>query len=151
VQRTDTTLGFTLIELIVTVALLMVLCGMAIPLAKHTAQREKERALRVNLQTLRDAIDRYAEGSQSGKFFKAPSYGYPPNLDALVNPIELQGGKKLRLLREIPVDPMTGDRNWGVHSMEDDPTSDDWDGGQVWDVYSKSQGTGLNGVKYRDW
>src|SRR5690242_15264775 len=106
--------GFTLIELIVTVTLVSILCGMAMPLARHTAQRRKEELLKANLQILRDAIDRYAEGSQSGKFQKARSYGYPPDLQALVEPIELQGGKKLRLLREIPLDPMTGERNWGV-------------------------------------
>ena len=143
--------GFTLIELIVTITLVCILCGMVIPLARHAAQREKERVLCTNLQTLRDAIDRYQEGSMAGKFFKAPSYGYPPDLQALVNPIELSGGKKLRLLKEIPIDPMTGNRDWGVHSMDDDLDSDDWDGGQVWDVYSRSQGTGLNGIKYRNW
>ena len=143
--------GFTLIEMIVTITLLCILCGMVVPLATHSAQREKERVLRNNLQTIRDAIDRYQEGSAAGKFFKAPSYGYPPNLQALVGPIELNGGKKLRLLKEIPLDPMTGDRDWGVHSMEDDPASENWDGGQVWDVYSKARGTGLNGIKYRDW
>jgi general secretion pathway protein G len=143
--------GFTLIELIVTVTLLSILCGMAMPLAKHTAQRQKEALLKANLQILRDAIDRYAEGSLSGKFQKARSYGYPPDLQALVELIDLQDGKKLRLLREIPVDPMTGQRDWGVHSMDDAPESDEWDGGQVWDVYSKSQASGLNGIRYRDW
>ena len=143
--------GFTLVELIVSLTLLSVLCGMAVPLATLAARREKERLLRSNLQTIRDAIDRYAEGSLAGKFHKAPSYGYPPNLDALVDPIELQNGYKLQFLKEIPVDPMTGNRDWGVHSMEDDPASDSWDGNQIWDVYSKAQGTGLDGTKYRDW
>jgi general secretion pathway protein G len=141
----------TLIELIIAVAILTTLCGMAIPLANHAAQREKERTLRQNLRTIREAIDLYEQGSSEGRFFKAPSSGYPPNLQALVDPIELRNGHKLRLLKEIPVDPMTGDRDWGVHSMEDDPDSDSWDGNQVWNVYSKSPGTALDGSKYRDW
>jgi general secretion pathway protein G len=149
--RTSSAAGFTLIELIVSVTILSILCGMAIPMATHAAQREKERVLQSDLAMIRDAIDRYAEGSLAGKFQKAPSYGYPPNLQALVDPITLQNGLKLRLLKEIPVDPFTGDRDWGVHSMDDDPDSDNWDGGQVYDVYSKAQGTGLNGTKYRDW
>ncbi len=121
------------------------------PLARFEVKREKEKMLRNNLRELRDAIDRYADGSLSGKFFTAPSYGYPPNLQALVNPIEVKNGLKLRLLREIPVDPMTGDRDWGVHSMEDDPDSNSWDGSQIWDVYSKAQGIGLDGTRYRNW
>ncbi len=143
--------GFTLIELIVAATIVSVLCGMAMPLARLEAQREKERILRNHLQELRDAIDRYAEGSLAGKFNNAPSYGYPPNLQALVDPIEMRNGAKLKILREIPVDPMTGERDWGVHSMEDDPDSDSWDGNQIWDVYSKATGTGLNGTEYRNW
>jgi general secretion pathway protein G len=143
--------GFTLIELIIGVTLLSILCGMAVPAATLAAKRNKERLLRNNLREIRGAIDRYEEGSMQGKFFKAPSYGYPPNLEALVNGVEVRGGYKLRLLREIPVDPMTGNRDWGIHSMEDDPDSDSWDGGPVWDVYSRSQGTALDGTKYREW
>ena len=143
--------GFTLIELIVATSILCVLCGMAVPYARYAARREKERVLRNNLRKIREAIDSYEEASMAGKFFKAPSFGYPPNLQALVDPIELRSGFKLRLLKEIPVDPMTGDRDWGVHSMEDDPGSDSWDGGQIWDVYCKSEETALDGTKYRDW
>ena len=143
--------GFTLIELIVATTVLCVLCGLAVPYARYAARREKERVLRSELKKIRDAIDRYQEASLAGQFFKAPSFGYPPNLQALVDPIELRSGLKLRLLKEIPVDPMTGNNDWGVHSMEDDPDSDAWDGGQIWDVYSKSDGTALDGTKYRDW
>jgi general secretion pathway protein G len=143
--------GLTLIELIVAVALLSILCGMAVPLARNVSRREKERTLRANLRAIREAIDTYEQGSTSGMFFKAPSAGYPPNLQALVDPIELRNGHKLRLLREIPIDPMTGNRDWGVHSMEDDPDSDNWDGNQIWNVYSKAEGTALDGTKYRDW
>jgi general secretion pathway protein G len=149
--KTSSAAGFTLIELIVTVTILCVLCGMAIPYARFAARREKERILRDDLRKIRDAIDTYAEASAAGKFLKAPSSGYPPNLQALVDPIEVRSGLKLRLLKEIPIDPMTGERDWGVHSMEDDPASDSWDGNQIWDVYSKSQETALDGTKYRDW
>jgi general secretion pathway protein G len=150
-RKTSSAGGFTLIELIVTVTILCVLCGMAVPYARFAARREKERILRDDLRKIREAIDTYAEASQAGKFLKAPSSGYPPNLQALVDPIEVRSGFKLRLLKEIPIDPMTGSRDWGVHSMEDDPASDSWDGNQIWDVYSKSQETALDGTRYRDW
>lgn len=150
-SKASSAIGLTMIELMVSIALASVLCGMAMPLATHAARREKERILRNNLRTIREAIDRYAEYSLEGKFYKAPSYGYPRTLQALVDQIELRNGHQLRLLKEIPIDPMTGDRDWGVHSMEDDPASDSWDGNQIWDVYSKAQGTGLDGTKYRDW
>jgi general secretion pathway protein G len=143
--------GFTLIELIVAVTILAILCGMAMPVVSFAVRREKERVLRDELHQLRDAIDRYSQASEEGKFYKAPSYGYPSSLEALVEGIELRNGHRLRLLREIPVDPMTRNRDWGVHSMEDDPASDSWDGTQIWDVYSKSPGTALDGTKYRDW
>lgn len=143
--------GFTLIELIVTVTLLFILCGMALPMARYAAQREKERVLKHELTQLREAIDRYYQSSMAGQFFQAPSFGYPPNLQALVDPIKLRNGHTLRLLREIPVDPFTGSTDWGVHSMEDDPSSDSWNGDLIWDVYSRAQGTGLNGTRYRDW
>jgi general secretion pathway protein G len=141
--------GFTLLELIVTVTILSILSGMAVPVARLSIRREKERMLRENLRTIRDALDRYYDGSTT-VFHTAPSVGYPPDLKALVEGVEVRG-YKLRLLREIPVDPMTGNREWGLHSMEDDPDSDSWDGGQIWDVYSKSDETALDGTKYRDW
>ncbi len=143
--------GFTLIELIVSVSILGTLCTLALPVARYEVQRQRERLLRQDLQKLRNAIDRYAQASQSGQFHRAPSYGYPPDLATLVTPLELRNGQTLRLLKEIPVDPMTGKAEWGVHSMEDDPTSDSWDGNQIWDVYSKSKGTALDGSKYRNW
>ena len=145
------TRGFTLIELTIATMLLSVLCGLAVPLARYQIRREKERTLRLNLQLLRHAIDAYAQGSLGQQFFKAPSYGYPPNLQALVDPIELRNGKKLKLLKEIPVDPFTGKPDWGVHSMEDDAESDSYNGDQIWDVYSKSTDTALDGTKYRNW
>lgn len=143
--------GFTLIELIVATTILLVLTGMALPLARVTIKREKERVLRHNLWELRDAIDRYKDAADRGAFqIKVGSEGYPPDLDTLVKGVDV-GGKKLRFLRSIPIDPMTNGTDWGMRGMQDDPDSDSWNGENVFDVYTKSQGTGLDGTKYKDW
>src|SRR6266851_4148783 len=143
--------GFTLVELIVAITILMILTGMAIPLARVTIKRERERELRHDLWEMRDAIDRYKDAADRNAFqIKVGSEGYPPDLDTLVTGVDVNG-KKLRFLRHIPVDPMTGSTEWGLRSMQDDPTSDSWDGNNVFDVYTKSQGTGLDGTKYKDW
>jgi general secretion pathway protein G len=143
--------GFTLIELIVATSILLILSTMALPLARVTIKREKERELRAALWQMRDAIDRYKVAADGGKFqIKAGSEGYPPDLDTLVKGVDV-GAKKLRFLRRIPTDPMTGTTDWGMHSMQDDPDSDSWDGNNVFDVYTKSTGTALDGTKYKDW
>ena len=143
--------GFTLIELIVATTILIVLTGMAIPMARVTIKRDKERELRHALWEMRDAVDRYKDAADRGAFqIKVGSEGYPPDLDTLVNGVDV-GGKKLKFLRRIPIDPMTGNTDWGLRSMQDDPTSDSWDGENVFDVYTKSQGTALDGTKYKDW
>jgi general secretion pathway protein G len=143
--------GFTLIELIVATTILLVLTGMAIPMARVTIKRDKERELRHALWEMRDAVDRYKDAADRGAFqIKVGSEGYPPDLDTLVNGVDV-GGKKLKFLRRIPIDPMTGNTDWGLRSMQDDPTSDSWDGQNVFDVYTKSQGTALDGTKYKDW
>src|SRR6266852_3464370 len=143
--------GFTLIELIVATAILSILVGMAIPMAKNAVNRERERELRQDLWMMRDAIDRYKDAADRGAFqIKVGSEGYPPDLDTLVNGVDV-GGKKLRFLRRIPVDPMTGNTDWGLRSMQDDPTSDSWGGENVFDVFTKSQGTALDGTQYKDW
>src|SRR5436309_15122634 len=143
--------GLTLIELIVATAILAVLTGMAIPMARVTIKREKERELRHALWEVRDGIDRYKDAADRGAFqIKVGSQGYPPDLDTLVNGVDV-GGKKLKFLRRIPIDPMTGGTEWGMRSMQDDPTSDSWDGENVFDVFTKSQGTALDGTKYKDW
>ena len=145
------TRGFTLVELIVAITVLMILTGMAIPLARVTIKRERERELRHDLWEMRDAIDRYKDAADRNAFqIKVGSEGYPPDLDTLVTGVDVNG-KKLRFLRHIPVDPMTGNTEWGLRSMQDDPTSDSWDGNNVFDVYTKSTGTGLDGTKYKDW
>jgi len=144
--------GFTLLELIVAATILSILTMMALPLARVTIQREREKELRQALWEMRDAIDRYKDAVDRGAFQpKADSGGYPPDLETLVKGVEAQGGKKIRFLRSIPVDPMTKSKEWGMRSMQDDPDSDSFGGQSVFDVYTKSTGTGLDGTKYKDW
>jgi len=143
--------GLTLVELIVTVAILAILAAGAAPIARFKVKREKERELKYDLWTMRDAIDKYKDAADKGAFqTKVDSQNYPPDLDTLVNGVDVQG-KKVRFLRHIPVDPMTGKPEWGLRSMQDDPTSDSYGGQSVFDVYSKSQGTALDGTKYSEW
>jgi general secretion pathway protein G len=143
--------GMTLVELIVAFTILMLLSAMAVPLARITIKRENERQLRLALWTIRDAIDRYKDAADRGSFqIKVGSEGYPPDLETLVKGVDV-AGKKLKFLRKIPVDPMTGKDEWGMRSMQDDPTSDSWGEQNVFDVYTKSQGTALDGTKYKDW
>jgi general secretion pathway protein G len=143
--------GFTLLELIIASAILVVLTTMAVPLARLTIQREKERQLRNDLWEMRDAIDRYKDAADRQLFrAKVDSQNYPPDLETLVKGEDVQG-KKVRFLRKIPTDPMTGTTEWGLRSMQDDPDSDSWGGQSVFDVYTKSTGTALDGTKYKDW
>jgi general secretion pathway protein G len=143
--------GFTLIELVVATTILIILSGLIIPVARVQIKREKERQLRAALWEIRDAIDRYKDAADRNAFrTKVNSFGYPPDLDTLVNGEDV-GGKKLRFLRHIPVDPMTGNTDWGLRSMQDDPDSDTFNGDSVFDVHTKSQGIALDGTKYRDW
>ena len=143
--------GLTLVELIVTVAILSILASAAVPIARFQVKREKERMLRYDLWQMRRAIDAYKDAADKNAFrVKVDSQGYPPDLQTLVDGVDVQG-KKLRFLRRIPVDPMTGDNDWGLRSMQDDPDSDSWGGQNVFDVHSKSTGTALDGTKYSDW
>lgn len=143
--------GFTLIELVVATAILLVLTGLAVPMARVAIKRQHEHDLRVALWEMRDAIDRYKDAADRGAFqIKVGTEGYPPDLDTLVNGVDV-AGKKLRFLRKIPTDPMTGSTDWGLRSMQDDPDSDSWGGQSVFDVHTKSQGEALDGTKYKDW
>lgn len=142
--------GFTLIELIVATTILAILVGAAVPIAKNAVARERERELRQDLWMMRDAIDRYKDAADRGAFqIKVGSEGYPPDLDTLVAGVDVQG-KKLKFLRKIPLDPMTK-QEWGMRSMQDDKDSDSWGGQSVFDVYTKSDLTALDGTKYKDW
>jgi general secretion pathway protein G len=150
-QRTRGQQGFTLLELITATVILLILTSMAIPLARVTIKREKERELRRDLWEMRDAIDRYKDAADRNAFqTKVDSQGYPPDLETLVKGVDVQG-KKIRFLRKIPVDPMTNTTEWGMRSMQDDPDSDSFGGQNLFDVYTKSLGTGLDGTKYKDW
>ena len=143
--------GLTLVELIVTVAILAILASAAVPIARFEYKRQKERELRYDLWMMRDAIDKYKDAADKGAFqTKVDSQNYPPDMETLVNGVDIQG-KKVKFLRRIPPDPMTGKPDWGLHSMQDDPTSDSYGGQSVFDVYSKAQGTALDGTKYSTW
>jgi len=143
--------GFTLLELIVAAAIMLILSTMVLPLARVEIKRTKERELRRDLWQMRDAIDRYKDAADKGAFqIKVGTEGYPPDLDTLVKGVDV-AGKRIRFLRKIPVDPMTGNTEWGLRSMQDSLDSDSWGGQNIFDVYTKSQGTGLDGTKYKDW
>lgn len=143
--------GLTLVELVVTVAILAILASAAIPLTRLEIKREKERELRYDLWEMRSAIDHYKDAADRQAFItKVDSFGYPPDLQTMVDGVDVQG-KKVRFLRRIPVDPMTGKDDWGMRAMQDDPTSDSWGGQNVFDVFSKSDGTALDGTKYNTW
>ena len=143
--------GVTLIELVVAITILLILTSAAIPIARTRIKRERERELRHGLWEMRDAIDRYKDAADRGAFqIKVGSEGYPPDLETLVNGVDVQG-KKVRFLRRVPVDPMTGKTEWGLRSMQDEPDSTSWGGQNVFDVYTKSEDTALDGTKYSEW
>jgi general secretion pathway protein G len=143
--------GFTMVELLVAMTILMILTATAAPVVRTVIERNKERELRRDLWELRDAIDRYKDAADRGAFqIKVDSQGYPPDLQTLVKGVDANG-KKMRFLRRVPVDPMTGKDEWGQRSVQDDPDSDSWGGQNVFDIYSKSEGSGLDGTKYKTW
>lgn len=155
-RRLTANTGLTLLELIVSCAILSLLATMAIPIARYTAQRERENQLRYDLRYMRDAIDRYKDLADHGQIrVDATTGGYPPDLDTLVKGVPLtsatSGGKTIHFLRGVPVDPITGKAEWGLRSSEDDLDSTSWGGQNIFDVYSLSQGTAINGTKYAEW
>ena len=148
--------GMTLLELIIACTILLILSSMALPVARFTVIREREKELRYDLREMRNAIDKYKDLADQQKIrVEVGSEGYPPDLDTLVKGVALggsgAGGKNIRFLRRVPVDPMTGRAEWGLRSVQDDPDSSSWGGKNVFDVYSKSTGTALDGTKYSDW
>ena len=153
-QRACSQAGMTLIELIITCAILLILSSLALPIAKHAAIREKEAELRHNLTEIRDAIDRYKDAADHNQIrVDMATEGYPPDLETLVNGVQLgsSGDKKIHFLRKIPIDPMTGHADWGLRAVQDDPDSTHWNGKDVFDVYSTSTATAMDGTKYSDW
>lgn len=151
--------GFTLTELLVTAAILAILAAAILPLAQTAVKREKEIELRRALRTIREAIDAYKKLADEKKIeVKEDSDGYPPDLETLVKGVGLRGeggktGEKkiIRFLRRIPKDPMTDSYEWGLLSTRDQPDADTWGGENVFDIYTKSLGTALDGTRYRDW
>ena len=145
----------TLVELIVAFTVMLILSTMALPLARVKVRREKERELRYALREIRSAIDRYKDAADANKLGpqKLEAEGYPPDLQTMVDGVKMAGtvDKKIRFLRRIPRDPVTGQTEWGLRAMQDDPTSQSWGGQNVFDVYSKSMETALDGTKYSDW
>jgi general secretion pathway protein G len=153
VQR-NTGCAFTLVELIAAITILLILTSVALPLARVQVQRTREVALGRALREIRQAVDRYKDFADRGMIpTKADSFGYPPDLETLVTGVPLKGTAtaKYKFLRRIPVDPMTGETDWGLRAMQDEPESRSWGGGNVFDVHTKSQGTALDGTRYADW
>jgi general secretion pathway protein G len=150
--------GFTFIELLIVTSILIILASAVMPLAKVTMQRQKEMELRRYLREMRTAIDKHKDAVDNGLIgsidVKAGSEGYPEDLETLVDGVSVANdasGRKLKFLRRIPIDPMTGSTDWGLRSYQDKPDSTSWGGQNVFDVYTKSTGTALDGTKYRDW
>lgn len=150
--------GYSFVELLVVTAILLILASAVMPLAQVTSQRQREAELRRALREMRVAIDRFKDAVDRGQIattqLRPGSEGYPPDLDTLVEGVPAAGdasGRQLKFLRRIPVDPMTGSVEWGLRAYQDDPDETSWGGENVYDVYSTSDGTALDGTKYRDW
>ena len=143
--------GLSLVELIVVFTILSILATAALPIARFQVKRVHERELRQDLWEMRRAIDAYHDAAMKGGVItKVDSFNYPPDLQTLVDGVEIQT-KKVKFLRAIPKDPMTGDSDWGLRSNQDDADSDSWGGQNVFDVHTKSNGTALDGTKYNTW
>ena len=150
--------GYTFIELLVVSAIVMLLASAIMPLARVTATRQREAELRRALREMRTAIDRYKDAADAQQIasleIKVGSEGYPADLEVLVDGVAVQNdatGRKLKFLRRVPVDPMTHSSDWGKRSYQDNPDASRWGGQNVFDVYTKFEGTALDGTKYHDW
>jgi general secretion pathway protein G len=150
--------GYTFVELLVVSAIVLILASAVMPLATVTATRQREAELRRALREIRTAIDRYKDAADLGQVspleLRTGAEGYPPDLETLVEGVPAANdasGRKLRFLRRVPVDPMTRSRDWGLRSYQDDPDATRWGGQNVFDVYTQSDGTALDGSRYREW
>jgi general secretion pathway protein G len=146
--------GYTLAELVMVCAILGILAAIAFPVAKFTTKRLKETELRAALREMRNAVDEFKRYSDAGLIpVELGTDGYPKELEALVEGVDVVGqvDRKVRFLRRVPVDPMTGEDEWGLRSYQDEWDASSWGGENVYDVYSLSEGVGLNGVAYAKW
>jgi len=147
--------GMTLVELIVACTIMAVLTTMAVPLARYKVRRDKERELTWALRTIHKAIDDYKDAALAGKIqIKMGTDGYPEKLADLVNGVDLVQSaekKKIKFLRRIPIDPMTGTTDWGLRSTQDDPDAKSWGGQNVFSVYTKSTDRARDGTSYSEW
>jgi len=150
--------GYTFVELLVVSSLILILASAIMPLAKVTAQRTREVELRRALREMRTAIDKYKDAADTGLIgsleLKVGAENYPPDLDTLVEgvtPANDVSGRKLKFLRKVPIDPLMRNSEWGLRSTQDKADSTRWSGLNVYDVYTKSEGTALDGTKYKDW
>jgi general secretion pathway protein G len=150
--------GYTFVEILVVTTILLILASAVLPLARVTAQRARETELRRDLRELRTAIDRFKDAADRGLIstteLKPDSEGYPPKLETLVDGVPMANdasGRKLKFLRRIPVDPMTNSTEWRLRSYQDKPDATSWGGQNVFDVYTRSEATALDGTMYRDW
>jgi len=152
--------GLTLVELIVAFTILLILSSMAVPMTRYQIRRGREKELRNDLREMRTAIDRYKDLCDDGKIQSTgnDTYCYPPTLEILVNGVQMNNkisglgqSSKMRFLRRIPKDPMTGDTDWGKRSMQDEPTSTSWGGQNVFDVFSKTMDKASDGTPYSEW
>jgi general secretion pathway protein G len=159
-KTATSTSGMTLLELIIAIAIMLILASAALPLMRATVQRQREAELHRDLREMRNAIDTYKDVADKGLMrISADTEGYPPDLDTLVKGVQVSGGSNsgnatgetVRFLRKIPTDPMTGKPEWGMRAVRDAPDSTSWGGKNVFDVYSLSTGTALDGTKYSDW
>jgi general secretion pathway protein G len=150
--------GYTFVELLIVTTILLILASAVLPLAQVTSQRQREAELRRSLREMRTAIDKFKDAVDIGQIaasdLEPGNEGYPPDLDTLVEGISAANdasGRKLKYLRRIPIDPMTNGQDWGKRAYQDAPDTTSWGGKNVFDVYTKSTGTALDGTKYRDW
>lgn len=150
--------GYTFIELLIVTTILLVLASAVMPLAQVTSQRQREAELRRTLREMRTAIDAFKNAVDLGLIptteLEPGNEGYPPTLDILVEGISAANdasGRQLRFLRRIPIDPTTGDSDWGLRSYQDSPDSTTWGRQNVYDVYTRSSSTALDGTNYTDW
>jgi general secretion pathway protein G len=146
--------GFTVVELAIVAAMIAILTAMVVPIARYTVKRQKELELRDQLRSMRNAIDKYKQYSDGGLIqIQLGNEGYPPDLETLVDGVPQIGqvNKKMKFLRQVPIDPMTGKAEWGLRSFQDDPDSVAWGGSNVYDVHSLSGLRAIDGSYYKDW